>query len=257
MIKLFANNKNFNSLPTVQNEVGTYYYNGKNYYKPVLAEFNNAKLPSGYKKYTDGSHKSYLKERAIDFSQVAGTKVTASEGLLLNQYLYSKAKKKCGIELVYGNLHIIIYHVKCDKPSKYRFKPNEVIATVMTQAENQASGVGAVPPHIHIGTIAVGSYNKTPIRDIILYKEPVVTPPIVETKECVNCGKTFPKSEMVEVIKSGTVFYWCKPCYEQSQKPVEPPEVKPPIVLPPEEIKPPSFLTWLVKLIKRLLGITY
>lgn len=77
MVKFAINGKTLDKLPVVQDGKGTYYWNGSSYFKPVLKDFDNAKLPSGFKKYTDGSHKAYSYQNAIDFSASGGLPITA------------------------------------------------------------------------------------------------------------------------------------------------------------------------------------
>lgn len=74
---IYASGKDLALVPVTQNEVGKYYRNSAGtYFKPILAEFDTATLPSGYKTYIGGSHAKYvsnLNRNPIDFSLVAGT----------------------------------------------------------------------------------------------------------------------------------------------------------------------------------------
>lgn len=186
-LRLYANGKDFNTLPVVQNENGVYYSNGKVYYKPVLKDFDTAKLPAGYKKYTNGSHVPYKSEKPLDFSQNAGVKITASDGVKVNSHLYISGKKKpYGTEYVYGNLHFMLYHVTCPYKVGARIPKGGTLAVVNSQSENVATGRD-VPPHIHACTNNTGSFDKTTIRQLVLAPievekptvPPVVIPPTV------------------------------------------------------------------------------
>lgn len=178
-MKFYANNTDLLKVPVTQNEKGVYYSNGKSYYKPVLQEFDNAKPPKGYKRYTDGSHKAYLNERAIDFSIVAGTKIKCDSKIKFNRYFYVKGNKNpYGIELITGNLHIILYHVKASHKPNTRIEAGQTICKVMTTDENRASGVGNLAPHLHAGTVKYLLYENKSFRTLITEKpkEPVEKP---------------------------------------------------------------------------------
>jgi len=78
----YVGGKDIATLPIVQNEFGVYFqYSTGGYYKPVLSEFDNGILPSGVKRYTDGSHAPYknsLTRNPIDISVNAGLAVTSN-----------------------------------------------------------------------------------------------------------------------------------------------------------------------------------
>lgn len=78
---IYAGGKDLASHPVTQNEIGVYYWNGSTYYKPILADFDNAGLPSGFKKYIGGSHAVYQgnpNRHPIDLSIAAGVVMTAN-----------------------------------------------------------------------------------------------------------------------------------------------------------------------------------
>lgn len=180
-IRFYANGTDFRFLPIVQNERGWYYrYSNGQYWKPILEHFDGAVgRPQTALKYTNGSHTSYLHEKALDISLNAGVKITASKSVKVNQLLKSKSGKVCGLELVYGNLHIIIYHAKTSLKPGDRPAAGTTICTIMTKDENEKSGVGALAPHLHIGTNNSGSFDKATIRQIIL--TPITSkPPTME-----------------------------------------------------------------------------
>lgn len=58
--KILLGGKDLAEHPVTQNDTGKYYWNGSSYFKPVMAKFNNATLPSGYKAYYNGSHRGYV-----------------------------------------------------------------------------------------------------------------------------------------------------------------------------------------------------
>lgn len=68
--------KDLATAPVTQNEMGKYYMNSSGaYFKPVLAEFDKAVLPTGYKAYIGGSHASNISNpnrNPIDFSFISG-----------------------------------------------------------------------------------------------------------------------------------------------------------------------------------------
>lgn len=80
---VYASGKDLAVMPVTQNDVGVYYRNSAGtYYKPVLAKFDNATPPTGYKKYTQGSHAKYasnINRSPIDFSIVAGANITMNK----------------------------------------------------------------------------------------------------------------------------------------------------------------------------------
>ena len=58
---IYAGSKDLALCPVTQNESGKYYKNSAGtYYKPILSQFDNAVLPSGYKTYIGGSHAKYI-----------------------------------------------------------------------------------------------------------------------------------------------------------------------------------------------------
>jgi len=79
---IYVNGKDLAQYPVTQNEVGVFYRNAaKKYYTPILANFDNAKLPSGYTRYVNGSHAKYKSNairNPIDFSILPELKVTAN-----------------------------------------------------------------------------------------------------------------------------------------------------------------------------------
>jgi hypothetical protein len=78
--RVYASGKDLAQVPMTQNENGKYYRNSSGtYFKPTLAEFDTAKLPSGYKTYIGGSHAKYVSNpnrNPLDFSIVAGSNLT-------------------------------------------------------------------------------------------------------------------------------------------------------------------------------------
>jgi len=103
-MKFFANGKNILEYGVVQNETGVYYFNGKTYFKPLLKDFDTATPPAGYKKYTNGSHASYLSQRALDFSVPQGYIITCDTAVtpkVSSTNLGSFVKIQVGTKIVY------------------------------------------------------------------------------------------------------------------------------------------------------------
>ena len=77
---IYANGKDLALAPVTQNENGKYYRNSAGtYFKPILAEFDKATPPVGYKKYLGGSHTVYISNanrNPIDFSIVSGASIS-------------------------------------------------------------------------------------------------------------------------------------------------------------------------------------
>lgn len=100
---IYIDGKDLATFPVTQTESGKYY--GKTssgpYFKPLLKDFDNAKLPSGYKKYYKGSHyrhRSNPKRNPIDFSIVPNKKVTFSHNLKVISFSTSRGPWiKCNI----------------------------------------------------------------------------------------------------------------------------------------------------------------
>lgn len=190
MPRFFANGKDLKDCITKQNEFGQYWLVGGALWGTILANFDSGKgKPSNAVKKSGGSHASYLNEHALDISLNAGTNITCSESIKINGFKYiSGYKIPYGIELVYGNHHIIVYHVKTKWKVGDRVPAGQVICTVMSAAENKSSGrfdkenPNGFPPHLHIGTNNTGTFDKKTIRQFILEAvstPPIVTPPVV------------------------------------------------------------------------------
>jgi hypothetical protein len=99
---IYANGKDLALAPVTQNENGKYYRNSAGtYFKPILSEFDNASLPSGYKTYIGGSHAKYVSNtnrNPIDFSLVAGTVMTMNVDVkILSSTLSDGSWVKVGI----------------------------------------------------------------------------------------------------------------------------------------------------------------
>lgn len=76
---IYASGKDLATVGVTQNEFGAYYWNGSSYFKPILAEFDKATPPVGYKKYLGGSHTVYISNanrNPIDFSIVSGASIS-------------------------------------------------------------------------------------------------------------------------------------------------------------------------------------
>lgn len=202
MPRFFANGKDLKDCLITQNEVGNYWLSGGALWRTVLANFDSGRgKPADAAKKSGGSHSFYLSDHALDISLNAGTNITCSESIKINGFKYiSGYKVPYGIELVYGNHHIIVYHVKSKWKAGDRVPAGQVICTVMSAAENKSSGrfdkenPDGFPPHLHIGTNNTGSFDKKTIRQFILEAIPVTKPPVV-TPPVVTPPVTPPPSE--------------------------------------------------------------
>lgn len=195
-IRFYANGKDLKDVLVTQNEKGWYYTDSKEaLIRTILKLFDTLKLPSGAKKNINGSHKSYLKENAIDFSIAGGVRISSNKSLKLNSLLYLKNPKTgknyelpYGMTWVYGDIHFLTDHVKTSLKVGQRSEEGHTLCTVLTQAENKKSGrfdndnPNGFPPHLHFGTIA--GHDEVKVREFILANvqseptpPPVTTPP--------------------------------------------------------------------------------
>lgn len=191
MIEFFADKKSLSQVPAVQDGNGRYWWSNtkRTYYRPKILEFSKPpKLPKGYKFLGGGSHAKYLHEKAWDFSLEAGTKIIASHSVKINAIKRIGKKRHYGIEIVWGNHHILLIHVETKYKVGQRVPAGAVICTVMSAAENKASGLydkktgRGYPPHLHIGTNNAGKFDKMTIKQMIAKREaekkkkPIVDP---------------------------------------------------------------------------------
>ncbi len=152
-----------------QNENGRYYRNPSTlaYYTPKLADFDNATPPSGYKVYTQGSHYSYrtnLNRDPIDYSFVAGSKITANFDVKI---IATNPKDGSWIKAQIVGTNYMIGFVHCYGGSVGKYpavgsiiKAGQVICYVAPKS------VTTFAPHLHIDEWAVQDAH---IRDLILY----------------------------------------------------------------------------------------
>lgn len=187
-MKIYAGGKSLAEVPVTQNEVGWYYWNGASYYKPVLAEFDTASLPTGYKKYTNGSHTAYLSQNAIDFSIVAGTAITFSEEVTV---LLSSTGSGSFCKLSTSRGIIYLVHT-------YKWASGKVPAgTQVCQVAPQS--VTGFAPHLHI-------YKEGGrVRDIILGIESMKKGDYVEFFKDTNMRGDPTKPAIDVVVKAGAV----------------------------------------------------
>lgn len=152
-----------------QNEVGRYYRNPSTlaYYTPKLSDFDNATPPSGYKVYTGGSHASYktnLNRDPIDYSFIAGSKITANFDVKIISTNPSDGSW-IKAQIVGTNYMIGFVHCYGGSVGKYPavgsiIKAGQVICYVAPKS------VTTFAPHLHIDEWAVQDAH---IRDLILY----------------------------------------------------------------------------------------
>lgn len=142
-MKIFANGKSLTQIGVTQNEAGRYYWSptlGK-YYTPVLKDFDTAKLPAGYKTYTNGSHTEYLYQNAIDFAIGQDAKITADKPFTVIQSSFSDGSF---IKGVIDGITVYLVHT-------YMFaKANTTVAAGNQICKVAPQSVSGVPPHLHI-----------------------------------------------------------------------------------------------------------
>lgn len=154
-----ANGTDLASIPVTQNEYGVYYYSTKyGYYKPVLANFDNANPPSGYIKYSNGSHKNEPASGRypIDFSLVAETGIAMTEDVKI-LYSSSSLGSYCKIQGLKSGKIIFLVHTYKWASIGSVVKAGNVICRVAPKS------VTGYDPHLHI----YGSGFL--IRNLILY----------------------------------------------------------------------------------------
>ena len=156
---IYANGKDLAQVPVVQNEVGKYYRNSAGtYYKPTLANFDNASLPSGYKTYVGGSHAKYISNplrHPLDFSLVAGTVITANfdvyiKGFTLADGSWCKAQM-AGTSTMLGFVHT------------YQWASIGLVKAGQPICKIAPKSVTTFDPHLHMD-----EWTGLKIRDLIL-----------------------------------------------------------------------------------------
>lgn len=155
-----ADGKDLAQVPMTQNENGVFYRNSAGtYYKPILANFDNASLPSGYRKYIGGSHAKYLSNsnrNPLDLSIVAGANLTANVdvkvlGSTPNDGSWCKVQP-VGSDMVVGLVHTYQWRSGI-------VKAGNIICKVAPQS------VTGFAPHLHIDE---WSNKGRRIRELIL-----------------------------------------------------------------------------------------
>jgi len=156
---VYANGKDLAELPVTQNENGKYYRNSaKKYFTPKLADFDNVKLPVGYKMYTDGSHARHINNpnrNPIDISLVAGTVITMNVDV--NVVGINSTEDWIKVTPVGSNYKIVFVHTY--QFSKGLVKAGNAICKVAPKS------VTGYDPHLHIDE---WSNRGLKIRDLIL-----------------------------------------------------------------------------------------
>lgn len=166
---IYANGKDLAECPVVQNETGVYYSNGSAYFKPVLKDFDTATPPSGYKRYTGGSHASYIgntKRHPIDISFIVGTKLTANFDV---KVISSTSADGSWIKTQIVGTNYILPFVHCYKGLDSNGKPTYPVAGSIIKAGSVICSVAPQsitknPPHLH-----ADEWTGYLIRNLILY----------------------------------------------------------------------------------------
>lgn len=159
---IYASGKDLATVGVTQNESGKYYRNSAGtYFKPILAEFDTATLPSGYKTYIGGSHAKYIsnaQRNPIDFSLVAGTVLTMNVDVkILSSTLSDGSWVKVGI--VGTDIILAFVHT-------YRWANAGTIVKAGNQiAQIAPQSVTGFAPHLHMDDWS-GKGRK--IRELIL-----------------------------------------------------------------------------------------
>lgn len=144
---IYASGKDLATVGVTQNESGKYYRNSAGtYYKPILAEFDTATLPSGYKTYIGGSHAKYVSNpnrNPIDLSLVAGTVLTMNVDVkILASTLSDGSWVKVGI--VGTDIILAFVHT-------YRWANTSTIVKAGNQiAQIAPQSVTGFAPHLHM-----------------------------------------------------------------------------------------------------------
>lgn len=157
---IYASGKDLAAVPVTQNEIGVYYRNSAGtYYKPVLADFDTANPPVGYKKYTNGSHLKYatnVNRNPIDFSIIAGANLTMNVDVTV---LGSNPGDGswCKVQPVGSSLVIALVHT-------YQWRTGVVKAgNIICKIAPQS--VTGFAPHLHLDEWSNKGYK---IRDLVL-----------------------------------------------------------------------------------------
>lgn len=142
---IYASGKDLATVPVTQNESGKYYKNSAGtYFKPILAEFDTATLPTGYKTYIGGSHAKNVSNpnrNPIDFSIVAGA--VLSMNVDVNVLATNPSDGSwCKITPVGSNYVIALVHTY--QWAKGLVKAGSPICKIAPQS------VTGFPPHLHL-----------------------------------------------------------------------------------------------------------
>ena len=143
---IYVGGKDLSTAPVTQNEIGKYYRNSAGvYYKPTLAEFDNAKPPAGYSTYIGGSHAGYInnaQRNPIDFSLVAGTVITMNVDIkILSSTLADGSWVK--VQIVGTDIMLAFVHT-------YRWANiNTVVKAGNQICQVAPQSVTGFPPHLH------------------------------------------------------------------------------------------------------------
>jgi len=145
---VYIDGKDLATFPVVQTESGVYY--GKTasgpYYKPLLKDFDDATLPTGYKKYTRGSHYEHRnnpKRNPIDFSIISGKVITTNFDIKVISYATSRGPWiKCNI---IGTPYMVAFvHIYRQPKIGATIKAGSPICTIAPKS------VTGLATHLHI-----------------------------------------------------------------------------------------------------------
>lgn len=140
---IYASGKDLATVGVTQNEFGAYYWNGSSYFKPILAEFDKATPPVGYKKYLGGSHTVYISNanrNPIDFSIVSGASISMNVDVNVTAVNPSDGSW-CKVNIVGSD--IIIAFVHTYQWVRGLVKAGDVICKIAPQS------VTGFAPHLH------------------------------------------------------------------------------------------------------------
>lgn len=211
-LKIFIDGQEAKLFPITQNEDGVYYWNGKTYFRPYLRDFNNATLPAGFKKYSNGSH-SYTNyngvniavQKAIDISVVGGKKITSNYPCEIristtNAGSYCLARFTGTPE---GTVDVWLAHTMNWPKTGTKLKAGDQIALVATKKHMEALGYANWGEHVH--TYGKVNGNQYLLRKILLQSDVAKNKNAVLLKD-INLRKDkTTKAELILTVKKGAV----------------------------------------------------
>lgn len=161
--KIRAGNKLLKTILVAQNEVGNYYIKGGKLAKFLLAGFDTAK-GVGLVKYSDGSHRFYRSQEAIDFSIPAGVPITFDYDVKVE---FTSPGSGSYVKVTAGGTKLGIKRYTFYLVHTYKWaKPGTVVKAGKPVCYIAPTSVTGYPAHLHIYAKKFGLRFK--VRDLIL-----------------------------------------------------------------------------------------